>query len=41
MLRKERFKKGAIEFEKLEVRFKLDEKGKPLGSLSEGKQRCA
>ncbi len=30
-LRGERFKHGAIEFEKMEVRFKLDEKGKPLG----------
>lgn len=31
ILRKERFKNGAIAFEKVEVRFKLDEKGKPLG----------
>ena len=31
ILRNERFKKGAIAFEKVEVRFKLDEKGKPLG----------
>ena len=31
LLRKERFKHGAIAFEKVEVRFKLDEKGKPLG----------
>jgi ribonuclease R len=31
ILRQERFKKGAIAFEKVEVRFKLDEKGKPLG----------
>jgi ribonuclease R len=30
-LRAERFKKGAIAFEKLEVKFKLDENGKPLG----------
>jgi ribonuclease R len=30
-LRGERFKKGAIAFEKVEVKFKLDEKGKPLG----------
>src|SRR6185295_12079884 len=30
-LRAERFKQGAIAFEKLEVKFKLDEKGKPLG----------
>jgi len=30
-LRTERFKKGAIAFEKLEVKFKLDETGKPLG----------
>jgi ribonuclease R len=30
-LRAERFKKGAIAFEKLEVKFNLDEKGKPLG----------
>jgi ribonuclease R len=30
-LRAERFRKGAIAFEKLEVKFKLDEKGKPLG----------
>jgi ribonuclease R len=32
-LRKERFKKGAIGFETVEVRFKLDEKGKPLGVI--------
>ncbi len=31
LLRKERFRKGAIAFEKVEVRFKLDEKGKPIG----------
>ena len=31
ILRKDRFKDGAIAFEKVEVRFKLDEKGKPLG----------
>ncbi|MCE7067534.1 ribonuclease R [Dyadobacter sp. CY326] len=31
ILRKERFKSGAINFETTEVRFKLDEKGKPLG----------
>lgn len=31
LLRKERFKKGAIAFEKVEVRFRLDEKGKPIG----------
>jgi ribonuclease R len=30
-LRDERFKKGAIGFEKTEVKFNLDEKGKPLG----------
>ncbi|MCW5908943.1 MAG: ribonuclease R [Chitinophagales bacterium] len=30
-LREKRFKKGAIAFEKEEVRFKLDEKGKPTG----------
>ena len=30
-LRKERFRKGAINFETVEVKFKLDEKGKPLG----------
>ncbi len=30
-LRKERFRKGAINFETVEVRFKLDENGKPLG----------
>jgi ribonuclease R len=30
-LRKERFKKGAFNFESTEVRFELDEKGKPLG----------
>jgi ribonuclease R len=30
-LREERFKKGAIGFEKTEVKFDLDEKGKPLG----------
>ncbi len=31
--RKERFNKGAINFSSQEVRFKLDEKGKPLGIL--------
>jgi len=31
IFRKERFKNGAINFETKEVRFKLDEKGKPLG----------
>lgn len=31
LLRKERFKDGAIAFEKVEVRFRLDENGKPLG----------
>ena len=30
-LRKERFKHGAIAFERDEVRFRLDEKGKPIG----------
>jgi ribonuclease R len=30
-LRKKRFKKGAINFSSSEVRFKLDEKGKPIG----------
>lgn len=30
-LRKQRFEKGAVNFETLEVRFKLDENGKPLG----------
>jgi ribonuclease R len=32
-LRKQRFKKGAINFSSTEVRFKLDEKGKPIGIL--------
>lgn len=31
VLRKERFKDGAIAFEKVEVRFRLDDNGKPLG----------
>jgi ribonuclease R len=31
ILRKERFRKGSINFETPEVRFKLDEHGKPLG----------
>jgi len=30
-MRKQRFKKGAINFSSTEVRFKLDEKGKPIG----------
>ncbi len=30
-LRKDRFKKGAIDFHSLEVKFKLDQKGEPLG----------
>ncbi len=38
-LRSERFRKGAIAFEKMEVKFKLDEKGKPLGVyLKESKE---
>ena len=32
-LRKQRFKKGAINFSSTEVRFKLDEKGKPIGVI--------
>lgn len=31
LLRAERFKKGSIDFHSLEVKFKLDEKGEPLG----------
>lgn len=31
--RKERFRKGAINFSSQEVRFKLDEKGKPIGIM--------
>jgi ribonuclease R len=30
-IRKERFKNGSISFETVEIKFKLDEKGKPLG----------
>lgn len=30
-MREERFKKGAITFEKVEVKFRLDDKGNPLG----------
>lgn len=38
-LRKERFKHGAVAFEKMEVKFKLDEKGKPVGVyLKESKE---
>jgi ribonuclease R len=38
-LRKDRFKKGAVAFEKMEVKFKLDEKGKPIGVyLKESKE---
>jgi ribonuclease R len=32
-LRKERFKKGAVNFETTEVKFKLDEKGRPLAII--------
>ena len=32
-LREQRFKKGAINFSSQEVRFKLDEKGKPIGIM--------
>ena len=32
-MRKQRFKKGAINFSSQEVRFKLDEKGKPIGII--------
>lgn len=32
-LRKERFQKGAVNFESTEVKFKLDENGKPLGII--------
>lgn len=39
ILRNERFKNGAIAFEKAEVRFNLDENGKPLGVyLKESKE---
>ena len=31
ILQKEKFKKGAIEFEQEEIKFKLDENGKPIG----------
>lgn len=31
ILRKQRFEHGAIAFERVEVKFKIDEKGKPLG----------
>ncbi|NQX98093.1 MAG: ribonuclease R, partial [Flavobacteriales bacterium] len=31
LLRNERFKKGSIAFDRIEVKFNLDEKGKPLG----------
>ena len=33
ILREERFKKGAINFETTEVKFQLDEKGKPIGLM--------
>lgn len=33
ILRKKRFEKGAINFSSQEVRFKLDEKGKPIGIM--------
>ena len=33
LLRKERFKKGAVNFETTEVKFKLDAKGKPLAVI--------
>lgn len=37
--RKQRFKKGAINFSSTEVRFKLDEKGKPIGiTVKESKE---
>ena len=32
-MRKERFKNGAINFSSQEVRFKLDENGKPIGII--------
>ena len=32
-LRKDRFKKGAVNFETTEVKFKLDEKGRPLAVI--------
>jgi ribonuclease R len=38
-LRKQRFEKGAINFSSQEVRFKLDEKGKPIGiEIKESKE---
>jgi ribonuclease R len=38
-LRKQRFRKGAINFSSTEVRFKLDEKGKPIGiTVKESKE---
>jgi ribonuclease R len=33
LFKKERFKQGAINFETVEVKFQLDEKGKPLGII--------
>jgi exoribonuclease R len=33
MMRKERFKNGAISLDKQEVRFKLDENNKPVGII--------
>lgn len=33
LMKADRFKKGAINFETVEVKFKLDEKGKPLGII--------
>ena len=38
-LRKERFKKGAVNFETTEVKFKLDEKGKPLAVIPKDTER--
>lgn len=37
-LRKERFNKGAVNFETTEVKFKLDENGKPLGIVPKVRQ---
>ncbi len=38
VLRKERFKKGAVNFESTEVKFKLDEKGKPLAVVPKARK---
>ena len=41
VLRKQKFKNGAIAFEAEEVKFRLDENGSPVSCLRQRAQRCS